>query len=386
MKEKIANKPQKVELDQILRSVQPTINLEKLHPFQQKVFKDLLACRTALLGGHRAECNHCHQYKNAYNSCRNRHCPKCQLLKKTIWVDKLKGNLPAVKHFHLVFTIPASLHKLFYINQRVAYNSLFQAAGKTLVQCAENSEYLGAKAGAVGVLHTWGQTLSYHPHIHMIVPSGGMTEDGFEWVPSHKKFLLPIRILSTVFRSVLMNMLEKEYQNGQLKLPDEFSNFKQIKDLAFRNKWVVYCEKPFATPDAIIRYLGNYTHRVAISNHRLIRHENGSVTFRYKNYAKGTKNSVMTLEENEFVRRFLQHILPAGLCKIRYFGFLALRHLKANIATCNTILFTQTAFPKYVGLNAYEVLREITGKDPLLCPHCKKGHLVVRSALAKAPT
>ncbi|MBW7856697.1 MAG: IS91 family transposase [Brumimicrobium sp.] len=381
------NKRQKVELSDIFSEVlNKGLNLNDLHPFQEKAFQAILACRTVKLGGHVAECNHCHHYRNAYNSCRDRHCPKCQMTRKIQWVDKLKSNLPEVKHFHLVFTIPESLNKLFYINQRIAYDSLFKAASQALMQCGENNEYLGAKMGGVAVLHTWGQTMSYHPHIHMIVPSGGLTEDGFEWVPSHKKFFLPVKVLSAIFRGLLMKTLEKEYAIGKLKLPDDIQNFKQIKDTCYQKKWVVYSEKPFTTPDNIIKYLGNYTHRVAISNQRIISHKNGKVTFYYKNYKKAGLKSVMTLDESEFVRRFLQHILPSGLCKVRYIGFLALRHLKENVELCATINKSERFFPKYEGLNAYEVYREIKQQDPLLCPKCKKGHMVIRKPIERAPS
>lgn len=303
-----------------------------------------------------------------------------------MWVDKLKGNLPAVKHFHLVFTIPDTLNKLFYINQRVAYNCLFKAAGKAIVQCGENNRYIGAKLGAVGVLHTWGQTLSYHPHVHMIVPSGGLTEDGFEWISSHKKFFLPVKILSAVFRGILVGLLEKEHKNRTLKLPNDINGFRQIKDLCYRKKWVVYSERPFASPENIIKYLGNYTHRVAISNHRLLEHKDGQVSFSYKNYRRAGLKSVMTISEKEFIRRFLQHILPSGFCKIRYFGFLALRFLKENLEKCHSIIKKEVFLPRLVGLNAYEVYREILGSDPLRCPNCKKGYLVVKKPIPRFPT
>jgi hypothetical protein len=353
---------------------------------QKDAFNAILQCRTAKLGGHIQACDSCTHKRQAYNSCRNRHCPKCQFVKKAKWVDKLSGNLPPTKYFHLVFTIPECLHTLFYINQKQAYNLLFQAAGKALTQCAKNTNYLGANPGAVAILHTWGQTLVYHPHIHMIVPAGGLSEDQSEWIPSHKKFFLPVKILSVVFRGILCRSIEQAVKKNTIKLPREVKSFEELKDKCYKKQWVVYSEKPFTNPENLINYLGNYTHRVALSNQRIINHTDGKVTFSYKDYKSAGLRKKMTLDQDEFIRRFLQHVLPSGFSKIRYFGFLALRHLQANIEQCIELLDKVTLLPELVGLNAYEVYRQLFEKDPQKCTKCKQGKLYPISAKQPVPT
>lgn len=366
------NKRQKTELADIFsENAACYLKTVKLCAVQRKAYQAITQCRKASLGGHINSCDNCGHQQQAYNSCRNRHCPKCQFVRKAQWVDKLASNLPATKYFHLVFTIPHCLNKLFYINQKEAYSLLFKAAGESLIQCAQNPKYLGAKAGAVAILHTWGQNLSYHPHIHMIVPAGGLTEDGSEWIPSATKFFLPVKVLSAVFRGILLKLLETAYKNDRLNLP-EGTNFQQLKQQCYKTKWVVNSEKPFKRADNLINYLGNYTHRVAISNDRIMNHENGKVTFSYKDYRCGGLRKVMTLEDAEFIRRFMQHVLPEGFCKIRYFGFMSLSTLKQAREDCNFIINKPTYFPKLEGLNGMEVFRQLTGKDPIECPKCKK--------------
>ena len=381
------NKRQRLELADVFASQSATyFKNNRLCEVQQKAYQAIMDCRTHRLGGHLRTCDSCDATQQAYNSCRNRHCPKCQFIKKAQWVDKLSGNLPPVKYFHLVFTLPESLNKLFYINQREAYSILFKAAGRAISQCGKNTNYLGANTGAIGMLHTWGQTLTYHPHVHMIVPAGGLTEDGTEWIPSHEKFFLPVKVLSAVFRGIMVDLLQKSYDKGKLKLPDDATDFEQIKTLCYKKKWVVYSEKPFSSPQNLINYLGNYTHRVAISNHRLIKQEDGKVSFSYKDYKSGGTRKVMTLDENEFIRRFMQHILPSGFSKIRYFGFLSLRLLQQNIEQCISLIDKVAFLPELVGLNGYEVYRYLTQKDPLKCTKCKKGLMINRQPINKAPS
>ncbi len=366
------NKRQKTELADIFsENASCYLKAVKLCPVQRKAYKAITQCRSASLGGHINSCDNCGHQEQTYNSCRNRNCPKCQFVRKAQWVDKLASNLPATKYFHLVFTVPHCLNKLFYINQKTAYGLLFKAAGQALIQCAKDPKYLGAKAGAVAILHTWGQNLSYHPHIHMIVPAGGLTEDGSEWIPSAPKFFLPVKVLSAVFRGVLLRLLEEAYESDQLILP-EGTNLMQLKQQCYKTKWVVNSEKPFKHADNLINYLGNYTHRVAISNERIIGHKNGKVSFSYKDYRCGGLRKVMKLEAAEFIRRFMQHVLPEGFCKIRYFGFMSLSNLKQAREDCNFLINKPTYFPKLEGLNGMEVFRQITGKDPIECPKCKK--------------
>lgn len=347
----------------------------KLCPEQLKAFNAIIQCRTAALGGHIDRCDNCGYTRQSYNSCRNRHCPKCQFVKKAQWVDKLAASLPPVKHFHVVFTIPSSLHKLFYINQDKAYSLLFKAAGKALIQCAANPDFLGAQAGAVAILHTWGQTLTYHPHIHMIVPAGGLSEDEMEWIAAKKNFFIPVKALSAVFRGILCKMLEKAVNNGCIKLPYDCSEFRQIKNECYQKNWVVYCEKPFSNADKLIHYLGNYTHRVAISNHRIIEHQNGKVSFYYKNYTAAGLRQTISLETDKFISRFLQHVLPAGFYKIRYFGFMAMCNMKSKLAQCFDLIDKISFLPKLKGLNALEVCSIIFEMDIFCCPKCKSGKM-----------
>ena len=384
----MSNKRSKVEIASIF-AARPNFfeeHQKKYSAIQKKTFNDILKCRTAQLGGHLRICDKCNHTKQAYNSCRNRHCPKCQFVKKEKWIDKLSGNLPPVKYFHLVFTIPECLNKLFYINQKQAYNLLFQAASKAIAQGAQNTKYLGAKSGAVGILHTWGQTLSYHPHIHMIVPAGGLSEDNSEWIPSHENFFLPVKVLSAIFRGILCKTIENGIENKSIKLPDGNASFQSIKNTCYKTKWVVYSEKPFSNPENLINYLANYTHRVAISNQRILELKDGKVTFMYKDYKVGGFRKKMTLDEDEFIRRFLQHVLPSGFSKIRYFGFLALRCLKSNLEDIFSLLEKDILLPKYEGLNAYEVIRTLFNKDPICCEKCKKGRYIKTPINQPKPT
>lgn len=371
------NKKQAIEIADILRDNQHAfVNHYPLCAVQQKALHDMMACRTSELGGHTLYCNHCHHQVQSYNSCRNRNCPKCQYVKRMQWVDKLAATLPAVKHFHIVFTIPSCLHGLFYMNQKMAYSLLFKAVGETLLKCASNTHYLGARAGVVALLHTWGQTLTYHPHVHTIVPAGGLSDDGMEWIPGAKTFFVPVKVLSAVFRGILCRLLHESVCQQQITLPDTIPDFETLKAKCYANKWVVYAEKPFASPENLIRYLGNYTHRVAISNHRIVEYSQGKVTFTYKDYKSGGIRKNMTLEAIEFLRRFVQHVLPSGFCKIRYFGFMAMCNRKSQLDLCFSLIQIPTWISTLEGLQASEIMRLITGKDPALCPKCNIGKYI----------
>ena len=371
------NKKQNTELADIFgRYQEDFLKNHRLCPEQTKAYEAIISCRTSALGGHAYGCDHCGHIRQSYNSCRNRHCPKCQFIKQVQWVDKLKANLIPVRYFHIVFTIPQCLHKTFYINQSVTYGLMFKAAGEALKICAANPKFLGAQTGAVAVLHTWGQTLSYHPHIHMIVPAGGLSQDGMEWVASGKKFFLPVKVLSGLFRGILCRLIGQAVAKNIIKLPDDIHGFERLKKLIYAKKWVVYAKNPFAGPERIIEYLGNYTHRVAISNHRIITEENGKVTFRYKDYRTGNQNRCITLQADEFIMRFLRHVLPCGFYKIRYFGLLAQCNAKSKLESCFAILETGSFMPQLEGLPAIDVLQILTGKDPVCCPQCGKGKMI----------
>jgi hypothetical protein len=370
------NIKQGIELSDIFREhANEFLSEGKLCPQQAKAYRAIVACRTAALGGHMEQCDHCGYMRHSYNSCRNRHCPKCQFVRKAQWVDKLSGNLPPVKYFHLVFTIPSGLHHLFYINQQKAYGLLFKAAGESLQQCAKKFMSPGLQTGSVAILHTWGQTLSYHPHIHMIVPAGGLSEDMMEWEPSGRKYFLPVKTLGRVFRGTLCRLLEKAADGKAIRLPENRDGFTDIRQVCYKKDWVVYCEKPFSGPGSLVNYLGNYTHRVAISNHRLTGHRDGKVSFWYKDYKSAGIRKQMTLGSAEFVRRFMQHVLPKGFCKIRYFGFMALCNMKEKLAMCFDLVEGPSYLPVLQGLSGPDLLRETTGRDPRQCPKCGAGRM-----------
>ena len=374
------NKKQRIELADIFSSRAKDFLLNnKLCPDQLKAFNAIMKCRTAELGGHIECCDSCGHKRQSYNSCRNRHCPKCQFVKKALWVDKLASNLPPVKYFHVVFTIPNCLHKLFYINQKKAYSLFLNAAGKALMQCASNTNFLGVQAGSVALLHTWGQTLVYHPHVHMIVPAGGLSEDLTEWIPAKKKFFIPVKALSSVFRGILCRLLEEAVENIDIKLPDKILYFKTIKEQCYKKQWVVYCKKPFSCSDNLINYLGNYTHRVAISNNRILDYQDGKVSFCYKDYKEAGLKKRISVDADEFIRRFIQHVLPKGFYKIRYFGFMAMCNIKSKLALCFDLIEKVSFLPVLQGLNALEVWRIITGIDPLCCPKCKTGKMKLQT-------
>jgi predicted Zn-ribbon and HTH transcriptional regulator len=349
-----------------------------LWPQQQKAFDAIMQCRTMALGGHLDHCDHCGYTRPSYNSCRNRHCPKCQFLRQSKWVDKLAANLPPVKHFHVVFTIPSVLNKLFYLNQTITYGLLFKAAGASLSQCAANPTFLGAQAGAVAMLHTWSQTLVYHPHIHMIVPAGGLSEDQSEWIPSKDKFFLPVKVLSRVFRGMLVRFLQQALENHQITLPKEHPDFASIKNKCYEKPWVVYCEKPFSDNQRLLLYLGHYTHRVAISNHRIKTCEHAKVRFSYKDNRSAGINKQIALDASEFIRRFLSHVLPHGFYKIRYFGFMAMCNAQTKLAACFDLIDKPAYLAQLEGLSALDIWRHITGTDPLVCPKCKTARISIR--------
>lgn len=351
------------------------IRSHKLCPDQVKAIHDIRSCRTAVLGGHIDKCNHCGHTQLSYNSCRNRHCNKCQYLKQVVWIEKLKSSLPPCRYFHIVFTIPSELHKVFYLNQSLCYDLLFKASAQAVQKAATNPRFLGAHTGGVSLLHTWGQTLAYHPHIHMIVPAGGLSEDHNEWVPSRKKFLLPVRVLSKIYRGIYWSKLEELINDERIRLPDGL-NKDQLKHLVYKHEWNVYSKKSMASPHTVVQYLGRYTHRVAISNQRISSISDRKVTFKYKNYLKRGSAQTMTLEVMEFIRRFVSHILPTGFYKIRYTGILACCHTKLKEIVQQ--LIGQSQYISLLdGLSAAEVFAVLTGKTPHLCPECKIGMVEV---------
>ena len=351
----------------------------KLCPVQLKAFRAISRCRTAAMGGHLEECNQCNHQRIAYNSCRNRNCNKCQYTKQLQWVDKLESNLPVCRYFHIVFTIPSVLHKVFYLNQRICYNLLFSATSQTLKKVSLNPMFLGAQTGAVAVLHTWGQALTYHPHIHMIVPGGGLSADGVEWVRAGKKFFLPVKVLSKIFRGVMWDLLQKQIAQGNIQLPDDTLPA-ELKKQLYEKNWNVYIKNSLAGPQSVVQYLGRYTHRVAISNSRIVSLDRGKVTFKWKDYRKGLNNQLLSLEAGEFIGRFMRHVLPSGFYKIRYYGLLAAANW-VNRQKCISLINKPLHVPLLAGLTGKQVLKLVTGKDPDTCPKCKKGKLLPHTIL-----
>lgn len=372
-----SNLRQVIELGDILREGKSSYP-NRLSKEQHKAMESIISCRTKDLGGHVKTCNQCGFSRQAYNSCRNRHCPKCQFVKQEQWVDKLAGNLIPGKYFHVVFTLPHELLPLFAHNKRACYTILFKASSGALLKAAGNIDFLGAQAGAVSILHTWSQTLLYHPHIHMIVPAGGLSEDGMEWKTSKKKFFLPARALSRIFRGIMVRELQEALEKGSIQLPDSVPGFSSLKTQLYRKDWNVYLKKAFGGVNSVLKYLGQYTHRVAISNSRLVSASGGKVSFKYKDNKSNGKIKVMKLDTNEFIRRFLQHVLPENFYKIRYIGILAPVNAQTKKAQCIALINTSTYMPFLEGLSAIDVVESTVMSDVLSCPVCKKGKLVYK--------
>jgi hypothetical protein len=354
-----------------------------------KVIRAITQCRTERLGKHSRQCDQCDFAEISYNSCRNRHCPKCQFLSQTKWVDQRVNELLPCPYFHVVFTLPASLNPLILRNKKETYDVLFKASSETLKEVAANKKNMGASLGFIGVLHTWGQNLMDHPHIHYIVPGGGLSEDKKQWIKCKSKYLLSVKILSIVFQGKFLSALEKLYDEGELKLEGQISHlqdrrqFKALLVETTKKPWVVYTKKPFAGAEQVVSYLGRYTHRIAISNHRLIKMENGKVHFRYRDYRDENKKKVMALDAFEFMRRFLLHVLPHGFVKIRHFGILASRCKKTNLEICRRILNVLTTVVKLAEKETWvALLKRVKGIDLELCPKCKTGRVQLGFAAA----
>jgi hypothetical protein len=315
-----------------------------LHWRHIKVLRAIARCRTQALGGHRDQCPRCGYQTISYNSCRNRHCPKCQTATRDKWLAARQQELLPVGYFHVVFTLPRELSPLALRNKEALYGLLFHATAETLLEVARDPKHLGAEIGFLSVLHTWGQNLLHHPHIHCVIPAGGLSLDRSRWVHPPSGFFLPVRVLSRVFRGKFIAALKRLFRKGKLVLTGTLMPLADRKAFGsflrslFRHDWIVYAKPPFGGPSHVLHYLARYTHRVAISNHRLIGFDNNHVTFRWKDYAHGNKKRKMTVSTDEFLRRFLLHVLPRGFVRIRFFGFLANRRRASLISLCQTFL------------------------------------------------
>ena len=313
---------------------------------QLRVMRAIEVCRTAALGGHVEQCGHCDYTRISYNSCRNRHCPKCQNTERAKWLESRRAELLPVEYFHVVFTVPDQIAKIAFYNKEAVYNILFRATAATLLTIGGDPEHLGAGLGFFAILHTWGQNLLHHPHLHCVVPGGGLSPDHERWVACSPGFFLPVRVLSRLFRRLFLEALQTAYNNGELQFFGELEALQQaaafVRYLAPLRKleWVVYAKPPLGGPSQVLEYLGRYTHRVAISNHRLLSMRDGQVTFQWKDYRCKDRQSprTMTIEAEEFIRRFLIHTLPPGFQRIRHFGFLANCHRKDKLALCRQLL------------------------------------------------
>jgi len=349
----------------------------KLIPHIHKALRAIENCRTAALGAHEDICNNaeCGHIKISYNSCRNRHCPKCQNSSKEKWLYERKFDVLNVQYFHVVFTIPEELNIIGLQNQKEIYNILFKSVSETLQELGRDKKYLGAEIGFMTVLHTWGQNIMYHPHIHCVVPAGGLDKLG-KWRNSKKKFFIPVKVLSRKFRGKFLYYLKNSNiefygQNKELENPQ---NFDRLMSELYQKEWITYCKPPFKNTNGVIEYLGRYTHRVAISNNRIVSTDDGKVSFKYKDYKDNSNWKIMTLEAQEFIRRFILHILPPGFMKIRYYGLLGNRNKSMKLEICKKL--TNTKIVKKIKLPALDILKQILGKDFNLCPICKKGYLI----------
>jgi hypothetical protein len=337
-----------------------------LPPNKLKAMFSIINCRTKVLGSHVDICSNCGKSKISYNSCRNRHCPTCQNFSKEEWIEGRNQELINTHYFHLVFTIPSELNELIYNNQKQLYSLLFKCSYETIKELAADPKYLGAEIGATSVLHTWSQTLIYHPHVHMIVPGGGLTKCGLEFKKSSSKFFIPVRVMSKKFRGKFISLLKLKIKENKVHLPKN-TDLLKLKNLLYSKKWVVFCKEPFKKAEYVIKYLGRYTHKIAITNSRIIKYKNNKVTFKYKdNKSKNKPTKLMVLSANEFIRRFLLHVLPEKFIKIRHYGILGNRNKKTKLKKCQILTETKL-FPK---LDKREILKRIFGYDVLSCPFC----------------
>lgn len=357
---------------------------------QDRVLRAIVNCRTAALGGHTAQCDHCGTLMISYCSCRNRHCPKCQTLAKQRWLERQCADLLDVDYWHLVFTLPHELNALAQGNQLVIYRLLFRAASQTLLEFGRNPRWLGGELGITMVMHTWGQRLDQHIHAHCVVTGGALSPDGDHWIAAKPGFLFPVRALSAVFRGKYLEALKHTYNRGELHFagttaplcaPGAFRLFlAQLRG----HDWVVYAKPPFAGAAQMLAYLGRYTHRVAIANHRLVSFDDGQVCFRWRDYAHGNKIKIMSLSSEEFIRRFLLHVLPSGFVKIRHYGLLGNRCRHQKLACCRVLL--DQPEPELQTPESVEVMMlRLTGIDIQRCPVCQQGRMRVIILLAPVP-
>lgn len=356
---------------------------------QSKVCRDIMNCRTAALGGNSYTCNECGHTEIHYNSCRNRHCPSCQGLATAKWIDKRSTEIVHAPYFHTVFTIPQELHALVYQNQRLLYNLLYQAVAQTLQELSQDSKYLGAQIGFFSILHTWSQDLHYHPHIHAVVLAGGLTKDG-QWRSSSSGFFLPVKVLSTLFRGKFLNQLKQYYQQkklsfyGKAAVYKNHKTFQALLNQCYRKDWYSYTKRTFSGPAAVVKYLGRYTHRIAIANSRIVAVNEHTVTITVKDRKHNNQKKTVTLPGVEFIRRFLLHVLPKGFVKIRHYGLLANCNKNTKLERSRQLTNSPVRKAQLEGLTPTDMILVLTGKDVTKCPICGKGNLVMLHSFARS--
>ena len=373
---KAGEKKARPELADILRSHGPSYRrAHRLPASHLKVMRAVEVCRTKELGGHLKQCDTCGFEHPTYNSCRNRHCPKCQSLAKAKWLEKQTSELLPVGYFHLVFTLPHVLNGLILAHKKILLALLFKAVSETLLEFGRTR--LKGTVGIIAVLHTWDQKLQDHFHLHCLIPAGALSFDQNRWIACRKNFLFPVKALSLVFRGKFLDLLKRAFDQGKIQAESE--GFNKLR----KKNWVVYAKKPFGSPQTVLDYLGRYTHRVALSNDRILSVHSGQVTFTYRDRRDGDRKKTMTLDAQEFIRRFMLHVLPQGFMRIRHFGFLANRAKKHALPQCRKLLGLNPALPELPKRSAQELLRQLTGIDLSRCPSCKQGTMIVVAELPK---
>lgn len=385
------NNNSKLEVADVFHRYGETFRLNnKLSNSQLKVMRHIEACRTAELGGHVEQCSDCGFERISYNSCRDRHCPKCQTLVKEKWLNDRKAELLPCGYFHMVFTLPHDLNPIILCNKKVALGILFAAVNQTLQAFAKDPQWkLEGQLGFILVLHTWSQTLMDHFHLHCLIPGGALSFTKDRWIPANESFLFRAKSLAKEFKNRYLSLLKTAYHKNELIFPGNTARYesREAFDLliqsVFKAKWITYAKRPFAGPEQVLEYLGRYTHRIAISNNRIQSIDNGKVVFTYRDRADNNELKTMTVTAEEFIRRFLLHVLPERFMKIRYFGFLSNKNKRQAIELIRRLVASEAIWPEKKDETIIEMLFRLTGEDITLCPECKKGKMGVIKRLPK---
>lgn len=374
------NKKQPTELAHVFQMHSDSyLKNHTLSPEQHKVVNAILNCRTLALGGHINKCNHCDTIVQSYNSCRNRHCPKCESFKSAKWLEDKQSELLPVSYFHVVFTLPHALNNLVLYNKKTLYHLLFKSAWLTVKKLGADPNRLNGEMGMTAILHTWGQNLTVHNHVHCIVPGGALSPHE-KWNPSRKNYLFPVKVMSRLFRGIYLSELKELHESNKLIFPNQLNSertdgtFTQLMEDLRKNDWIVYAKEPFAGPKSLLNYLGRYTHKIAISNYRILSCDMNEVKFKWRDYSDNNKMKIMSLKPSEFIRRFLSHVLPGGFMRIRSYGFLGSASKRKKIKQIQELLNYQPPI-KDKTETAVERMYSLTGEDITICPFCKKGKL-----------